>query len=777
MVFRFLLKGIVLISLFSISCFTLQGQNKEFPLDKKFIEIQEKAQKALDEKNIGDYIRLAGIIGTLDCLEPAYCQNEGVQTWYPNAGWTPLPGVVGYEWEIKYAGSVLGGLVDVVGSGLTAQFYFYPERLDASYLSKTLEVYIYQVTGTGFRVTSIADLTTVLPAPTLFTVSGPAEICQGSTAQIVLSGSQLNVRYSLYNGASYVSLQDGTGDPLSFTVNQTGSYRIVAETVPGGCTNDMTGIADLLVNPLPVVTVGSNSPICAGQALNLTATGGTSYAWSGPGGYVSAVQNPTRANATPAMSGTYTVTVTDAKTCQNSANTAVTVNARPTAVVSGSTTICNGGSATVTITLTGTQPFSFTYTDGTTPTTVNNHNGLTYTFNASPATTTTYTVTSLTDNNTCGALAGDITGSAVITVNPRPTSVLSGGGVTTCNGTPVNLTVTLTGTAPWNITYTDGIGSFNATANSSPYTLSVNPSTTSTYTITGLSDALGCPVIGADMTGSALVTVNPRPTSTLSIVGPDELCNGGSTTIRFALTGTGPWNLTYTVNGVATNVPGIAVSPYEVVVSPSATTTYVATALTDANCTSIPADRNGTALVTVYPRPTAVISGTTTICNGASTNVSVSFTGLGPWDLGYTVNGTPVSVLGIATNPYVISVNPSANTTYLLTSLMDGNGCSALPGDLTGSAVVTVNPRPTAVLSGGATVCNGGNAAISLTLTGTGPWNISLAANGTPLPVITTSTNPYNFNVSPSVTTNYTLVGLTDSRCTALAGDLRVPLR
>ncbi|MDV6166925.1 LamG domain-containing protein [Flavobacterium sp. DG1-102-2] len=56
---------------------------------------------------------------------------------------------------------------------------------------------------------------------------------------------------------------------------------------------------------------GSNSPVCAGAALNLTATSvsGATYAWTGPNGFTSTQQNPT-ITYTAAYAGTYTVQVT-----------------------------------------------------------------------------------------------------------------------------------------------------------------------------------------------------------------------------------------------------------------------------------------------------------------------------------------------------------------------------------------------------------------------------------------------------------------------------------
>ncbi|SJZ53391.1 choice-of-anchor A domain-containing protein [Sediminibacterium ginsengisoli] len=69
-----------------------------------------------------------------------------------------------------------------------------------------------------------------------------------------------------------------------------------------------TGTCTVFAAPAPVV--GSNGPVLiAGSTLNLTASGGTSYSWTGPNGFTSNQQNPTIANAQISASGTYTVYV------------------------------------------------------------------------------------------------------------------------------------------------------------------------------------------------------------------------------------------------------------------------------------------------------------------------------------------------------------------------------------------------------------------------------------------------------------------------------------
>ncbi len=747
------------------------GQNDISSDEKIMIE------NYFNQQRIDAGIVLKGGSGDIPSLGLTYCSEGGYVDIVPPS-WHPL--AVSIVWKIT---TFVGFPVEhpawgeYVDSGQNTKFRFFPDRVVSPYFGVRIYFSYVQYNNIGLPVgTANNDYTFVYKTPSIYNFGADAQICQGSSVNLNLSNSENGMEYTLRRNGFQTGIPiNGNGSPLVFNVSTAGTYTITAVNVAGSfsstpCEVLMNGAANVVVNPLPVVTAGSNSPVCAGETIDLTSTPGMStYVWTGPAAFSSPLQNPSRSNATVAMSGTYSVTVTDANSCQNTAQTNVTVNQRPTATISGTTTICNGQSALVSINLTGTSPWTFTYTDGVTPVTINNHPLPLYTFSVSPSANTTYTVSSVSDANTC-MLPGIVVGSAVLTVNQRPTSIISGGG-TVCNGTPVNLSVVLTGAPPWNLTYSDGVGTTNVVANASPYIITVSPSSTRTYTITALSDNTGCSATPGDMTGSAPVTVNPRPTSSISVDGLSTLCNGGNTNIRFNLTGTAPWNLTYTVNGTPTNVNVVA-SPYILTVTPGSTTTYTVTALSDANCSAIASDITGNAVVTVNPRPTGNMSGTITLCNGASANITVNLTGTGPWNLTYTVNGSPVSQSGINSNPYVFSVSPSSTTTYILTALSDANGCSALPADLSSNAVVTVNPRPTGVLSGGGTMCNGGNVALNVALTGLGPWTINMAANGVPMPPVVTNISPYNLNVSPSVGTTYSLIGLTDSRCSAIAADL-----
>ena len=75
--------------------------------------------------------------------------------------------------------------------------------------------------------------------------------------------------------------------------------------------NDTSINVTLTVNPIPVAVAGSNSPVCAGSSINLTAqtvAGGT-YQWTGPNAYSSGVQNPVITNASTVNAGIYSLIV------------------------------------------------------------------------------------------------------------------------------------------------------------------------------------------------------------------------------------------------------------------------------------------------------------------------------------------------------------------------------------------------------------------------------------------------------------------------------------
>jgi hypothetical protein len=96
-----------------------------------------------------------------------------------------------------------------------------------------------------------------------------------------------------------------------------------------------------------------------------------------------------------------------------------------------------------------------------------------------------------------------------------PTSVISGTG-STCSGSSIPMSITLTGTAPWTFTYTDGTTPVTVTGNTTnPYVFNVSPSIPTNYTLTALNDA-SCPASPTSMTGTGTVTASKNWAGTTS---------------------------------------------------------------------------------------------------------------------------------------------------------------------------------------------------------------------------------------------------------------------
>jgi hypothetical protein len=127
-------------------------------------------------------------------------------------------------------------------------------------------------------------------------------------------------------------------------ITASGDYIVTANN--SGCIRKDT--VTVLIGTTPATpTVGSNSPICEGAALNLTAnssTPGVTYSWTGPGGFSSTTQNPTINPSVSANAGIYTVTAQLAHCTSAAANTTVVINTTTYlgAYASPNDTVCAG---------------------------------------------------------------------------------------------------------------------------------------------------------------------------------------------------------------------------------------------------------------------------------------------------------------------------------------------------------------------------------------------------------------------------------------------------
>lgn len=167
---------------------------------------------------------------------------------------------VGVKYQLKRDGANVGS--EVNGNFLPLSFGS----------QKTVGTYTviatYTATGCSQKMADSINLV-INPLPQQFNVTGGGNYCAGGSGNLVgLSSSQQGISYQLLRYSTEVgSPISGNGDPISFG-NQTvaGLYTIIAKNLQTGCSIEMSGNANVVVNPLPTQydVVGGGS-YCEGE--------------------------------------------------------------------------------------------------------------------------------------------------------------------------------------------------------------------------------------------------------------------------------------------------------------------------------------------------------------------------------------------------------------------------------------------------------------------------------------------------------------------------------
>ncbi|TAL78321.1 MAG: gliding motility-associated C-terminal domain-containing protein, partial [Bacteroidetes bacterium] len=192
---------------------------------------------------------------------------------------------------------------------------------------------------------SAATVVTVnaLPVTPTITTGGPTTFCAGGSVTLTSSA-----------GTSYLWSNAATTPDINVTT--AGSYTVQV-TDANGCQSAVSSGIEVVVNALPEATAINNGPVCAVSTLLLTGgpSGVTTYSWTGPDSFISDLQNPSvSASATASMAGIYTLAVTNANGCTDTATTTVVVNALPLVnITSSSSSMCKNDLRTLTGSPTG----------------------------------------------------------------------------------------------------------------------------------------------------------------------------------------------------------------------------------------------------------------------------------------------------------------------------------------------------------------------------------------------------------------------------------------
>ncbi len=531
------------------------------------------------------------------------------------------------------------------------------------------------------------------PAPTATLVAGPSNLCQGASLdlQIDFNGTDDYTFVYSINGVAQPGIT-ATGPSYDLSVNPpvgTTTYTLISVS-SNGCTGTASGGHVANVTATPTAFINGNPVICSGQNTTIPVTLSGTAPWTFVYSINGVDEAPITTSSSPYfITTTYTVTTTlelvsvATGNCPGTTSGIAVVTVQPgvTGVLtSGTTVVCVGQSDTLDFTFTGGAPHTFIYTvNGTPQAPITTGNG-TYQIPVTPAIPTTYILTGV-SNGFCPG--GTASGTYVVNVANPPTATISGTD-TICNEHSAPLSISFTGTAPWTFAYAaNGIPKDTITTSLNPFTLIVSPTSTTTYTLTSVSSG----VCGGSVSGIATIKVNPNPTVVLT--GGGQICqNGAGTNLIFTFTGTAPWTVTYKSNN-DTLMATSSASPLVIPVNPNIGTIYKLLQVSDSLCVDTAV---GQVIVFVFTPANAQFLGSATFCDSANTQVSIDFTGTGPFTINYTINGVAQQPDTTIEDPYFIPVNVTSTTTFALTSI-ESPGCT---GIITGvPAVITVNYAPT----------------------------------------------------------------------------------
>ncbi len=499
--------------------------------------------------------------------------------------------------------------------------------------------------------TSNWDTDVTLPTPPV------AAISINSSVSSACSGSSVSFTATPTNGGTTPSFQwkknsiNAGSNSNTYSDNTLVSSDVISCILTSSilCANTPTSnTISINVTTTPTINISGTSAICSGSSTILTASGASTFTWSSN----AASATTSTVSVSPGITDVYTVTGDNGGGCGTDVKTyTVTVTATPTVNITGTAAICSGNSTI----LTGSGATTYTWS-------ANAASATTSTVSVSPNTTDTYTLTG--DNG--GGCATDV---KTYTVNVTATPTVSiTGNMNICSGTSTTLTASGATNYTWNPT------------GSHASSISGAPTSTVVFTLTG-SDASGnC---SATTTG----TINVTPSPTVGITGVSTICSGNST----VLTASGATSYTWSANAGSATTSTVTVNP-------GSTDTYTV-AGEDNGCTVVK-----TVTVTVNNLPPVTITGTTTICNGASTTL--------------TGNGADTYVWTSGPSTAANNISPTSNTTYTVTGTTTATGCSTIAMQL-----VTVNNIPVVTTPGSAsnpTACSATDGSVTgFVVTGT----------------------------------------------------------
>jgi len=514
--------------------------------------------------------------------------------------------------------------------------------------------------------------------------------------------------YSL-NDTAFIC--DGDSIMLGGAFQSTGGSYLDTFNTVAGC--DSIVVTFLIIGTPITLTAASFDALCDGScdgSAQSTASGGNgplSYSWS-------TIPIQTNSTALNLCAGTYIITVMDSAGCQT--DDSVTV-AQPTPlipIISGMQQptcfgVCNGGiSASI---FGGTPPYTYSWDDPANQTDTSAFN----------LCADTFAITVVDSNGCTASVSGVVTSPAAISVTVIGTDSLC---TDACSGT-----VTANpagGTPPYTYAWSNG-----------PTSSSLNSLCIGTYVVT-VFDAMGC-----SLTDSMTIEAYPLENASFSYPG-SAYCQNALGPVA---------TITGNLGGSFTAPPSLALDPFtgQIVPDSSQPGTYDVIYTTGGPC-----PESDTVQIEILPLPNVNITFTPPIC-GQDTGI-ITLIANPPGGI-WGGPGIVDSINGLF-SPILAGPGPSPVIYTVIVS-----GCSN-----TDTSIIVVVPIASMSLQGTDTICEGGATIFQVTVIGAGPFIITYT-DGTNTFTDSNIFDGGTITFSPSVTTTYSLISLTDSvGCSGSAG-------
>ena len=255
---------------------------------------------------------------------PPSCSGTGTWAWYPGGCTGTATGSAyppGFYYDFAPADANPGNnFGDNCSGAITAANWTFCFSLTVaagcspgSNLSATVNTSGDGESGSWNNAGCLDDPSSVINAVgscCLPTMSSVAASCAGTgSATATPVGVSGPYNYVWTNaGGTVVSSTSGVAGANTASGLPAGTYTVSMTNTALSCvvTNTVTVTGGGVIT---TPTAGSNSPVCVGGTLNLTAAAvaGATYSWTGPNSFGSGIQNPSIAGVSAAAAGTYTV--------------------------------------------------------------------------------------------------------------------------------------------------------------------------------------------------------------------------------------------------------------------------------------------------------------------------------------------------------------------------------------------------------------------------------------------------------------------------------------